>query len=115
MTKKQRGRPEKTDKDEMLNVIRQIINDKIKEKEKQDEEKPETILITTNRLKSHYQIKQDIDISRPTLRSHGFCKDGYFCIKWPSVFQYNSQGNRSYRGMLIHVENFENEIGLKTQ
>lgn len=93
----------KTSTSEMLEVFQEIVQ------EKSDKEK---ILVTTNSMVTHYQIKKNIDLSRPTLRNYGFCSDGFFVTKYPDVFSYRSDGKRKYRGMVIDVDKFKEEIGI---
>lgn len=91
----------------MLELIKKIVS------EKYDEEKEEQkILITINSLKAHYQEKLNVNISQPTLRNYGFCSSGILTLRHPDVFTYKNTGSRSYRGMVIDVQAFEEEIGL---
>lgn len=94
----------KTSVSEMLELFKLVVN------ENEDEEK---ILVTTNRMVYHYSDKMNVELSRPTLRNYGFCPGGHFVSKYPGVFEYNDSGKRTYRGMVIDVENFKDEIGVE--
>lgn len=90
----------KTNRKEILEVIEKIVE------ENNDQEK---ILVTLNSFVNHMHIKSGKDIHPNTARRYGFTQNGYYSIKWPEVFQWNTEG-RSTRGMIINVEKFKEKV-----
>jgi len=94
--------------EELLELIKQIVADKINSQE----DTPNKLLLTVRKTKSYYKEKLDKDISPPTIRDYGLSNDGILLIKYPNVFSYRSEGKRSARGMVIDVENMRNKMDL---
>lgn len=98
----------KTSVDELIETIGIVVENKM---ENEDYEK-DRILITPQSMVNHYVDKQEMTISAPTLRNYGFCEGGALEMKHPEVFSYNTTGKKSRRGIIVDMEEFEDQIGF---
>lgn len=89
--------PSKIDRD----TLRGILQDKCISNISQDE-----ILVTASSVQSDVQIKEDIDVTRKTLRNKGICPQGYFQKKYPNSVSYKIDGSPELRGMIIETKQF---------
>ena len=94
----------KIDRQDVLNLLIKISKEK-KEKDK--------ILITTNSMLEHFYEKEDIQLTAPTLRKYGWHRDSWLTRKHPECFEYNTEGDKTYRGMLVNVQKVKENIGFE--
>lgn len=98
------SRPPKSSYQEFEDLFAEIVKENLEE---------EKILLTTNSIRTHFQIKKNKSLSKPTIRDYGVNPDGYFVKLYPDVFDYKSDGSPNKRGLIINIENFVEEFDLE--
>jgi len=100
-----RGRPEKTDRKELTNAIKSIIEKRMEENPEED-----STIIKPRQIAAEIEIKHGKEISPQTIRNKGAAPSGYYPTKYQSIEYMHGEIDKVYWGMHIQKQEFLNEV-----
>jgi len=103
--KSRRGRPEKTDRKELTNAIKSIIEKRMEENPEED-----STIIKPNRIAAEIELLHGKEISPQTIRNKGAAPGGYYPVKYQSIEYIQGEIDKVYWGMNIQRQQFLNEV-----